>query len=195
MTDYVFLDTETLGLDPAAPVWEFAAVRRFADGSEDKTEFQIRHDPAHWLDQLAEQPNGQQFVDDYANRYDHRDAASEFDAAVMMNIVTRGAVVIGCNPSFDLERIARLLRKHGMEPDWHYRPVCVTTFAAAALHVCADALGIPISKSEIVLALPWSSDEVSRSIGVNPDDYDRHTAIGDVRWALAQWDAITGRPR
>lgn len=26
--DYVFLDTETLGLSPYAPIWELAAVRR-----------------------------------------------------------------------------------------------------------------------------------------------------------------------
>lgn len=28
--DLAFLDTECLGLDPEAPIWEFAAVRRFA---------------------------------------------------------------------------------------------------------------------------------------------------------------------
>ncbi|MGC7247264.1 hypothetical protein [Mycobacteroides abscessus] len=36
MSDIVFMDTETLGLDPLAPVWEFAAIRRYENGIEAK---------------------------------------------------------------------------------------------------------------------------------------------------------------
>ena len=190
MTDFVILDTETLGLDPAAPIWEFAAVRQFADGVDESIEFFIRHDPAHWLDELAKQPNGQQFVDDYTERHIVDDALDEQSAAAMIHIVTRDAVIVGCNPSFDLERIANLLRRNGLEPAWHYRPVCVTTFAAGVLHVCADALGVPKPAADTVLTLPWSSEAISRAIGVNPDDFTRHTAMGDVLWTVAQWDAI-----
>ncbi len=125
--DICFIDTETLGLHPDAPVWDFAAVRRFAAGGEDKTEFRIRHDPAHWLDELAKAPHGQQFVDDYLNRYVRSDAATEFDAAVMMNIVTRGALVVACNPGFDLPRIDKLIVKHGMTPSYHYHPFDISS--------------------------------------------------------------------
>ena len=44
-------------------------------------------------------------------------------------------------------------------------------------------------------ALPWDSDEISRVVGVDPDDFDRHTALGDARWARAIYDAITGGPK
>lgn len=37
---------------------------------------------------------------------------------------------------------------------------------------------------------PWRSEDVSRALGINPDDYARHTALGDVRWAMAIYDAV-----
>lgn len=42
------------------------------------------------------------------------------------------------------------------------------------------------------LAPPWDSEAVSRAVGVNPDDFERHTAMGDVRWAMAIYDAVMG---
>lgn len=35
----------------------------------------------------------------------------------------------------------------------------------------------------------------NRAVGVDPDDFDRHTALGDARWARAIYDAITGGPK
>lgn len=43
MTDIVFLDTETLGLDHDAPVWEFAAIRRQASGTETSVKSTVRY--------------------------------------------------------------------------------------------------------------------------------------------------------
>lgn len=195
-TDIVILDTETLGLDPDAPIWEFAAIRRFAGGGEDRTEFQIQHNPGKWLDDLPEQ-----FRADYSARYNAQDAATTSDAAIMMNILTRDAVVVGCNPSFDLERIAKLLRHCGMQPAWHYRPVCVTVMAAGWLHgVAAREIDAATEWGETPdpalvnrkLPVPWSSDELSRAIGIDPDNYQRHTAMGDCLWVRAQWDTILG---
>ena len=39
---------------------------------------------------------------------------------------------------------------------------------------------------------PWDSDALSRAVGVNPDDFDRHTALGDARWAKAMYEAVMG---
>lgn len=38
--------------------------------------------------------------------------------------------------------------------------------------------------------LPIDSEEISRAMGVNPDDFERHSALGDVLWARAIWDRI-----
>ncbi|MCV7359181.1 hypothetical protein [Mycolicibacterium fluoranthenivorans] len=189
--DICFIDTETLGLHPDAPVWDFAAVRRFAAGGEDKTEFRIRHDPAHWLDELAKAPHGQQFVDDYLNRYVRSDAATEFDAAVMMNIVTRGALVVACNPGFDLPRIDKLIVKHGMTPSYHYHPFDISSIVFGALATASRLDGKP-PLFYTPDGPPWKSDALAAYRGVKAEDYARHTAAGDVAWTVAQWDAVIG---
>lgn len=197
--DIVFIDTETLGLDPSAPIWEFAAVRRFENGNTDRTEFFIRHQPEPWATQFKTEAPA--LYEDYAARYNVTDALDEQSAAYMIHMVTRYAVVIGCNPSFDTERLASLLRRNGIEPAWHYRPVCVSTLAYGWLNgVAARAVdeSLMIGETpdpELVhreQTLPWSSDEVSRALGVDPDQYARHTALGDVLWTIAQYDKIMG---
>lgn len=179
MTDFVIVDTETLGLDPAAPIWEFAAVRRFGDGaSDDSTEFFIRHDPGEWLTQLAAS-----FREDYETRYEARDALDEQSAAAMIHFVTRGAQLVGCNPGFDVERLAALLRRNGIEPEWHYHPWDI---ASVALGYACGRDGRPPEQ-------PWKSDHLANTVGIDTDSYRRHTAMGDVQWTLAQWDTIVGR--
>ena len=196
MTDLVFLDTETLGLDPDAPVWEFASVRRYAEGHTDQVQFFISHDPTGWIEH-----NKPELQDDYRARYSPREALDEHSAAYMINLATRDAIVVGCNPSFDIERLTRLLRRNQLEPAWHYRPICVSTLAYGWLNgVAARAIDEARACGEEPLyglvgrrhVLPWSSDEVSAAVGVDAARFARHTAMGDVRWAMAQWDAITG---
>ncbi|WP_267595512.1 hypothetical protein [Carbonactinospora thermoautotrophica] len=42
--------------------------------------------------------------------------------------------------------------------------------------------------------MPWRSDELSIACEVEPaPPEDRHTALGDARWARDLYDAITGR--
>lgn len=203
--DICFLDTETLGLHPDAPIWDFAAIRRFESGGEDKTEFRVQHDPAQWLDEMASTPHGEQFVNDYMDRYDPRDAATEFDAAVMMNILTRDALVIACNPGFDLPRIDKLIIKHGMTPSYHYHPLDISSVVLGALAVVrshqeqvaaayssfSHVTGIDYSVAELP-GPPWKSDVLAAAAGVKSEDYARHTAAGDVAWTVAQWDAVIG---
>lgn len=87
------------------------------------------------------------------------------------------AVVIGSNPTFDKDMLTPFLAEHGWPWPAHYRTVDVITLGAGAM--------------EDVPALPFSSHEVSRAFGVDPADYDRHTALGDCRWTAALYKAIT----
>lgn len=182
--DIVFVDTETIGLDPLAPIWEFAAHRRYADGTVDQHVIQIRHDdPARWLAEMLQTPYGEQFVRDYEDRYNHDDALLEDVAAGVINHFTQDALVICCNPLFDLDsqRLTKLLQRNGIEPSWHYHPV----------DIASVAIGYLAGRGEL-FGQPWKSDRLAGAIGVNSADYPRHTALGDVRWAAAQWDVITG---
>jgi hypothetical protein len=54
VTDVVFMDTETLGLDIDSPIWEFAAIRRGPLGPLDEIverelHIQIHHYAELWL--------------------------------------------------------------------------------------------------------------------------------------------------
>lgn len=87
--------------------------------------------------------------------------------------LTRDGIFIGAVPAFDAERIGRLLRAEHLLPLWHYHLVDVETLVAGVL-------GVPP---------PWKSDELSQRIGVDPTQFARHTALGDCRWARAQFEA------
>lgn len=188
MADIVFLDTETLGLDPDAPIWEFAAMRRITSGPEidaitvEGMRAEIRrdvhlfilHDPADWVDSLPKQ-----FQDDYFGRYDETAAFCERFAAREIDLITRGGHIVGCNPGFDIERLAKLLRRNHIEPSWHYHPDDISSVAKGYL----------AAKGQLPEA-PQKSDELSAALGIDPADYPRHTAMGDVLWTMAQWDTV-----
>lgn len=179
MRDFVILDTETLGTSNTAPTWEFAAVRRFADSSEDDSiEFFIRHDP-----DLADPDLPESFLADYRDRYIADDALDEQSAAAMIHFVTRGAELIVCNPVFDEPRLAAFLRRNGIEPEWHYHP----------WDIASVALGFVCGRDGSPPTFPWKSDALADAAGVPTAEYRRHTAMGDVLWTIAQWDSIVGR--
>lgn len=182
MSDIVFMDTETLGLDPDAPIWEFAAIRRYAGGvrASQHIQFQIHHDPDGWLDDFPAE-----FAQDYHSRFDETLAFCEAAASRAIADIVKDAHIIGAVPSFDTERLAKLLRRNGIEPGWHYHLVDVENVVVGYLRGLyrADGQDMPIDP-------PWKSDELSTAVGVDPNDFARHTAMGDVLWTMAQWDAV-----
>jgi hypothetical protein len=100
-----------------------------------------------------------------------------------------GAIVVGCNPGFDRDFLRPFLHRHGQAYTAHYRPMCVTTMGAGFLYGQRrgdEWAAVP------EMRWPLSSSEVSLALGVDPAGFDRHSALGDCRWALAQLDVITG---
>jgi hypothetical protein len=49
-----------------------------------------------------------------------------------------------------------------------------------------------VSEWNTIAAPPWDSEVLSRAVGVDPNAYERHTALGDARWARDIYDAVTG---
>lgn len=180
MPDIVFLDTETLGLDPYAPIWELAAVRRNADtGEEHEMVVHVEHRPERWVVDFPEK-----FLADYRARYTPTDAITPYEAAHTLNAFCYGKpTLVGANPAFDTERIARQwLEPLGIDRPWHYHLMDI------------EAVAIGYLKAQGMLPPgPWKSDQLSALLGVSPDDYPRHTAMGDVNWVMAQWDTVFGK--
>lgn len=180
--DLVFLDTETLGLDLWSPIWEFSGTRRDAVTNEETDLYlQITHDPSSWLDTLDEP-----FATDYRNRFKPDHAVARLDAAHAIHHFTEGAIVVGVNPRFDTERIShQLLRPALLPPEpWYHH----------LRDVAALALGYLAARRELPEGC-WSSNALSAALGVDPEDYQRHTAMDDVRWTRDQHDIIMGLTR
>lgn len=174
----LFLDTETLGVSADAAVWEVACAR-FEDGRlVGHASMLVHHDPDRRDPTLP--PS---FVADYEARFDWDDA--EHPKKVLDTVdryAEGGAIVCGSNPAFDMWKLELLAADvGGVVPRWHYHGIDVPVMAHGYL------LGRGIAPAQ-----PWRSDFLSQCIGIDPRDYDRHTAEGDVWWAKAMWDAMTG---
>lgn len=188
----VFLDTETTSLRPDRRAWEVALIARRADAPEIARSWYIR---AADLD-LGNADLGSLRVGRFFDRHpEYRQArgaedswraaetSAEADVMRQVEVLTRGAVLVGAAPGFDAEVLAARMRAHGIVPSWHYHVQDFETLIAGYLR----GQGKPLP------ALPWRSDDLSRLVGVEPPgEDDRHTALGDAWWALRVWDAVMG---
>jgi hypothetical protein len=111
---------------------------------------------------------------------------------------THGAHMIGNVTSFDTIAFERLMRRQGLLASWHYHLIDVENLAVGYLKGLAKGISpstgrLPMAGAEVLSQLPWDSDALSEALGVKPpSDDERHTALGDARWALAMWDAVMG---
>lgn len=194
MSDIVFMDTETLGIHIDAPIWEFAAIKRKTLGddlfAETSLHIQIHHYNEPWLtgpDALPEQ-----FQTDYWERFDHSAALGQSAAAVRIAEFLEGRPhIVGAVPNFDTERIARqLLRPARIPEPWHYHLIDVENLVVGFL--AGRASNGDVDAGLALPSRPWKSDALSLAVGVDPEDFDRHTAMGDVLWVKAQYDAVMG---
>lgn len=198
----VIMDLETTGLlrDAGHEPWEYALIIRRRDhtptaGFDTEHLWRTQPDLAR-ADPAALQKNryyqrtgGMPATWRHGEVRDLTDPGPPFawsDPALVAQRIARildGAVVVGANPGFDVDFLRPFLTRHGEAYTAHYRPMCVTTMGYAWLCALGKATG---------LSLPLSSDAVSRALGVDPDGFDRHTALGDCRVVSAQLDVITG---
>jgi len=198
VTPLCFIDTETTGLSLDDDIWEFAAIRRESDGTQVEHHFFIQHETAK-CSQLPES-----FLADHKARFPVAHGArpdgvlSRDEAAKRIYELTADRPhIVGAVPNFDTERLAILLRDFGLEPKWHYHLIDVEALAVGYLNAIVTSAPIPSIYEHLRTTgrpdLPWRSDDLSRCCGVEPpSDADRHTAMGDARWAMRLYDAITG---
>jgi hypothetical protein len=178
----LYLDTETTGLDPRIHVpWEVAIIE------EDGTEHHWLWRPSFgWMVEADDTALDIGGFHDRAPRVNFPE--TQYEAALAIVELTEGNIIAGSNPSFDTGMLTPWLRSWNLEPAWHHRPVCIATMAYGWLHAYDQAAG-----EHIDLPLPWRSDDLSRACGINPDDYDRHTALGDAQWVRDWHQRLTGQ--
>ena len=213
MTALVFLDTETTGLDcERHEVYEIALIRgdtSVVSSKPDELHLWINDASLMTADPTALRIGRYYERWPYSQQYDQTlrlpmappnpsmdpwqaDLPSPYiidgkTAAWIVAAATAGAHLVGAVPGFDAAFLDRLLRRHNLVPAWHYHLVDVEALAAGWLAGVSHHGG-PVNKG--MGEPPWDSNELSRAVGVDPNDFDRHTALGDARWAKAIYDAV-----
>lgn len=185
MSALAFVDTETTGLDPDLhEIWEVGLILRDSAFGESEYHWRLPVDLGR-ADPMALKISG------YFERADSLRLTNPEDFARQFEERTRGAHLVGAVISFDEERLRRLLRRHGCCPMWHYHLIDVEALAVGYLY---GSLGEVDGDRQFPRpSLPWRSDDLSRECGVEPPgDDQRHTALGDARWARDLYDSVTG---
>lgn len=189
MTGIVFLDTETTGLDPVRhEIWEVGLI-------VDDKEY-------HWFlpvdlsaaDAVALNIGG------YHDRHPHglhkvpgnkTRCVSVVTFAKEFARLTWGKHLVGAVVSFDEERLRKLLIANGQTYGWHYHLVDVEALMVG--YLAGRQRGDRLYALETIhtgIAPPWNSKDLSGAVGVDPDLFEAHTAIGDARWARACYEAV-----
>lgn len=190
MADVCFIDCETTGLEDRHSIWEVGLIT--PDGREHVWQFLI--------DEVAADP----FALDIGKWWDRRWPTAFQSAQALDAIDETGQFAItpgrdwcrrfrdlvgtslwaGCVPSFDEERLRRLLLANGVRPRWNYQLIDVKTLAVGWFAGTNDLahVGPP----------PWKSDDLSAALGIEADERARHTALGDARFAKKMFEAVMG---
>ena len=202
MTRICFIDTETTSLRPDRRAWEIGIITRSEDGT-----FSTEH---RWFVAAADldlgnaDPMALKIGRFYERHPEYKPGGDgyggtvpEADVMHFVEAVTRGAHLVGAVPNFDAEVLGARMRAHDICPSWHYHLIDVEALAVGYFHgldshghssvTCAENCGDGQRPG-----LPWKSDELSAALGVKVSDEDRHTALGDARWAMRIYDAVTG---
>lgn len=188
MTQPVYVDVETTGLDPLRhEVFEIAVI---VDGER----------RLWWLspDLSTADPNALRMNRYYEREYEfiERDR-SEQPSAIAREIarLTTGRQLCGFNPAFDAGFLDALLRRHGMVPAWDYHLAALESMCAGFL--LEKANHEPDAGKAAALrhsATNWNSTEMSSLVGVDRSEFDKHTAMGDALWHEAVYVALTSVP-
>lgn len=123
------------------------------------------------------------------------EATSRADIARTLAAMLSRAVLVAANPAFDSAFVDAFLRRHGERGAWDYYLADIGSIAFGYVHGRAredQHPDKPWRNAALEVGPPWRSGYLGEICGVpTAPAADRHTALGDVRWLVELYDAIT----
>lgn len=196
----IIADTETTGLDPDRhEIWEIGALLRDGGGEHlwrMKPDLKAADPQALAVGRYYKRTAGM-LSSSFPATWDLADPAQQdqtpywSDPRLIASKVAPlldDATIVAANPTFDAGFLTAFLRYHGEAPAWHYRLRDIGSMAWAWLqaHHLPHHLPTP--------AIDASTDDLARAMGIEPEDFERHSALGDCRLVAAMLDVIERGP-
>ena len=198
MTALAFVDTETTGLDPDRhEIWEVGLILQPDHTKPDDCE------EFHWFLPIYKYSNADPVALDigkFHTRYPHSPltfTSTEeewIDSRLALESFARdftqltwGATLIGAVPSFDEERLRKLVQSQGFPYKWHYHLLDIESVMLGYIMGKAKEWLIPESA---LPGIPFKHELLLELLGVTFDEESKHTALGDARNVKACWDLI-----
>lgn len=164
---FVFIDTETTGLDiERHELWELALIVREDNGEQWDYEKMVSPDLAN------ADPNALRMNGFYERHYES--GTNSYHVAEDVAKITSNATLVGANPSFDASFIDKFLRKWNYAPAWKHRMICVESLVAGALRLPEP---VSLLKSAELMDIEVNTEEA-------------HTASYDAHLAMQVYDAV-----
>lgn len=157
---YIFVDTETTGLDPCRhEIWEIGAVKQYADGEEEELDIQL-----NLLHENTGSPDALEICNFY-ERYRPSESVPVEEGLERFLEFSRDGVIFGLNISFDISFFRALAREHNLDfqPEWYYSIIDVKSYSAGVLGI-----------SPLV-----SATRLAELLDVSVMAGKRHSALGD----------------
>ena len=169
-TRFVFIDTETTGLDfRRHELTEVSWIVRFEDGRELTRQF-FPHHTTDGADEAALE------LTHYHERIapQEKSPASEWLTCFLED--ARGAILVGAVPDFDARHLEMTAHKLGLEPTWDHHLLDVETLALPLIAPGPEA--------------PRSLAKTCRALGIPHDPEQAHGALYDAQQAMRAFDAV-----
>jgi len=180
----VFVDTETTGLDPRRhEIWEIALIEE--DGTEHLWYPYLYNFREADLIALNIGNFWERYPKDKLQKFKGLGTLIQGNDIIVHQIVelTYGKHLVGAIPSFDAQRLEKLIWEYDMVPGWHYHLIDVEALAIGYLNNSED---------HEPLKPPWKSDDIFNALDIdrNKPEFEKHTAMGDARLAKAVYELI-----
>lgn len=201
MSKLAFIDTETTSLRPDRRAWDIGMIVRDDEDERDYVHWDNIFIDIRDLDlgnadpfslkvgRFHERHPQMKHTDPVQAAYAGNDGSwkSELSALTEVERLTRNAYLVGANVRFDAEVLETRMRANGILPMWNYHLVDIQALALGYI------MGAQLPESKVAPSLQMKSSDLSDALGVAmPTEDERHTALGDARWAMRVFDKVMG---